>query len=186
MSEIITEVKPRWEHDCQRCQFLGRYDFAGPLSDDTTEACQADLYYCEGSLGGSLIGRMSSRDSDYASTPLSLVIRDEERMRAQPATHTPAILEALRRVRKDFGEDFITQALKRKASPKPSYDMQCATEAYMGLTTIVARVSLMPESMRDVVCWLREEAAREEGVEQAALQGFAAVLEKLIADTEGE
>lgn len=91
---------PQHQHDCDRCQFLGRFEFDGPLSDGTTEHFKSDLYVCpEQVLGPSLIGRFSDDGPDYVSSPMEIVVQHEARMRAEPATHTPALIEALERYR---------------------------------------------------------------------------------------
>ncbi len=54
-----------WKHDCDSCVYLG------------TEG-KLDFYYCEKCDGGTIIGRYSSRGADYASTPLSMYLRDKD------------------------------------------------------------------------------------------------------------
>lgn len=98
--EIKMSEAPQYEHDCTRCEFLGRYSFEGPLADGKTEHIDSDLYYCPGTLmGGSILCRCSSDGPDYASMPLNLVIEHEARMTQQSATYTPGLLEALSRHR---------------------------------------------------------------------------------------
>jgi hypothetical protein len=58
---------PRYDHDCQACEFLGQYK-------------EFDLYYCpqtkkEDIFGGSVIARRSSKDSDYMSGDLLIVLK---------------------------------------------------------------------------------------------------------------
>ncbi len=53
--------KPKWEHDCEDCKFLG--NFNGGLH-------QYDLYWCSGPNnmnGTSVIGRFGSNGPEYSS-----------------------------------------------------------------------------------------------------------------------
>lgn len=59
--------EPRYQHDCKRCEFLGQYK-------------EFDLYYCHQKqgldvMGGSVIARRSSKDSDYMSSDLVLCLK---------------------------------------------------------------------------------------------------------------
>ncbi len=106
--KVTPDPKPRYDHDCKSCVFLGPYNYDGPLSDGTTEKFYADLWYCPESfmapsLGPSLIARHSSEGSDYASMPYDIFVSHEASMRARPATHTHGLLEALDRYRKVKG-----------------------------------------------------------------------------------
>lgn len=49
-------MKPRFQHDCDRCHFLG------------VSTLGNDLYFCKNRYGGSLI----SRGHDYGSYPLDV------------------------------------------------------------------------------------------------------------------
>lgn len=94
-------MTPQHKHDCNRCVFLGRYSFDGPLSTGETEHFESDLYVCQSQiLGPSLLGRFSDDGPDYVSCPLELVERDEIARRENPSTHGPALLEALNRYRR--------------------------------------------------------------------------------------
>lgn len=57
MNRPVTFHKPRYQHDCKKCVFLGRY---GKL----------DIYWCDNSYPNlsSVIARQSSRPDNYAST----------------------------------------------------------------------------------------------------------------------
>lgn len=64
--------KPRYEHDCNRCDFLGQYK-------DPRSGNEFDLYYCpqtkeEDIFGGSVIARRSSKGSDYMSMSLLIIL----------------------------------------------------------------------------------------------------------------
>jgi len=48
---------PRYEHDCNKCKFLGHHK-------------DADVYICDGFLGRTMILRHSSDLPDYCSSPL--------------------------------------------------------------------------------------------------------------------
>jgi hypothetical protein len=51
---------PLWQHDCDRCEFLGRYLYGGEWFD---------LYYCaHQAIGGpTVVARWSDRGPDYSS-----------------------------------------------------------------------------------------------------------------------
>lgn len=65
-------TRPYWEHDCDRCEFLG--GLVGPLTDykDAMYGRQ-DMYYCAAILQGegTVLSRKSSEPSDYNSQPIS-------------------------------------------------------------------------------------------------------------------
>lgn len=101
---FTTEEQPYFEHDCERCVFLGKHTYHAPhcteKHEEYTILTTVDLYYCPGcenDMGGSLIARFQSEGSEYASMPASLLLRERKRMTAQPSTHGPAMLEALDR-----------------------------------------------------------------------------------------
>jgi hypothetical protein len=57
----MSDEKPAYAHDCDRCTFLGR-----AVSQRTGE--EADLYHCEGdTLGPTVIARLSDHGGDYRS-----------------------------------------------------------------------------------------------------------------------
>jgi len=93
--------RPVYRHDCPACQWLGTIGFDAPLSDGSSIRKQADLYVCqqETPANSTLLARFSDTDSDYSSTLTALVTRDYQGMQERPATNTPAILEAYRRVK---------------------------------------------------------------------------------------
>lgn len=75
-------MKPRYQHDCSRCQYLGTIHYPAPqyteAKGDYTVMRWADLYYCgncESDCGGTVIARFSSRGSNYASCPISIIHR---------------------------------------------------------------------------------------------------------------
>lgn len=94
--------KPQFRHDCEKCDFLGRYVFEGPLRGAAPAHVWVDLYACgEGPvMGPSLICRMSDEGSNYCSMAASVMVPSLESMRAQPSTHSPGIVEAFDRARK--------------------------------------------------------------------------------------
>jgi hypothetical protein len=55
----MVEAAPRYIHDCQKCQYLGRFN-------------QFDLYVCMPKKGGrgSLIARFSNEGPEYSSVPI--------------------------------------------------------------------------------------------------------------------
>jgi hypothetical protein len=58
---ITTEAPPLFEHDCDACTYLGRFE-------PTAHYSVADLYYCDhNSPFPTVIARISSRGPDYAS-----------------------------------------------------------------------------------------------------------------------
>lgn len=91
-------MKPRYEHDCDGCTYLGTTSFPAPHSTDKEEWTKmkvADLYVCgqRDILGPSIIARMSSEGSDYSSAPAS-IIRDQYLTMTQFSTHGPALIAA--------------------------------------------------------------------------------------------
>lgn len=63
-----SQTKPRFEHDCTSCIFMG--------SDD-----ENDFWFCprcETDMGGSVIARFSSEGSEYRSAPVSIAQRLSE------------------------------------------------------------------------------------------------------------
>ena len=104
-------MKPRYQHDCDRCVFLGHIVYPSPRStwkgdwpNQTlvkawTVDEHADLYCCMSekpedaeTLGRSLIARHSSKGSDYASCPHNLVRRDY--FKNELSSHGPAVIAA--------------------------------------------------------------------------------------------
>ena len=67
----INSITPKWVHDCDRCIFLGTYQFA---------VQHIDLYYCpalsgaDGKTGGgSVLARYSDDGPDYESCRVGLI-----------------------------------------------------------------------------------------------------------------
>lgn len=65
-------MKPRHEHDCERCTFLGCYG-------------DADLYHCAKGVGPTVIARYGA-EADYASAPVWM---RETRPEPQPLPGQP-------------------------------------------------------------------------------------------------
>lgn len=90
-------LRARYEHDCSRCALVGTVLFPAPHrleGRSWTEPCAADLYCCgsegDGEMGPSILARTSSKPSDYASAPAS-IIRDNY-MKAEQSTMGPALV----------------------------------------------------------------------------------------------
>ena len=66
-------MRPRHEHDCKECQFLG-------------SSQGVDWYFCH--ADGSLVRRYSSEEQDYGALPLAMV-------REMPAGHGYELGQAL-------------------------------------------------------------------------------------------
>jgi hypothetical protein len=67
----------KFQHDCDKCKFLGEFTYQAPLLDDKFVETTTDLYHCgdcDALFGGSVIARFSDRDSDYASAPVKIII----------------------------------------------------------------------------------------------------------------
>ena len=92
---------PQYIHNCSCCVFLGRFDFDGLLSNNTTIPLRSDLYVCERGRRVVLVGRFSDEGSDYITSLRSLIERDEDWIRKNPSTTSPALIEALSRLRKE-------------------------------------------------------------------------------------
>lgn len=59
MKRIPQAGKPRFQHDCDRCVFLGAF---------SEENHNCDLYFCsQGGLGPTLLARYSDKGPDYVS-----------------------------------------------------------------------------------------------------------------------
>lgn len=100
-------AKPRFKHDCESCVFLGHIYYPAPhykpdengeYKDLYTVFKHADLYYCaqsDSSMGGTVLARFSSEGSDYASTPIKLLLQvHQESAHAGMSTAGPAIIAA--------------------------------------------------------------------------------------------
>lgn len=111
MAESIHAVneEPLFEHDCDKCKFLGRYTYGASFMDGPRETT-VDLYSCKGRFELSLIARFSSEGPDYSSFPLDAVeiIEARGRTKEETGTYTWALFEALRRYKSE------------KASPRES------------------------------------------------------------------
>lgn len=69
MNEVNLEFEPRFEHDCDKCIFLGHYN-------------EHDLYFCPQGGSPTVIARWSSDGPDYISG-LALVKSSEVLQMAQ-------------------------------------------------------------------------------------------------------
>ena len=108
--------KPQFRHDCAQCDFLGRFEFNGPLRGGATEHVKSDLYACGDGpvMGPSLICRMSDDGPNYCSMSASVMVPSLESMRAQPSTHSPGIVEAFDRARKTEKHGAIIEEFVKK------------------------------------------------------------------------
>lgn len=58
---------PRYEHDCDNCNYLGIFHFV-PRSDEDCQEAVFDLYFCsQGGIRPTVIARESSEPSEYSS-----------------------------------------------------------------------------------------------------------------------
>ena len=96
-------MKPQFQHDCDKCEFLGSFDYQGCLVDGSIADFTADLYVCRGvrNLGrgkdDTLIARLSDEGSDYCSGwPEQYVLKVNEPIE-ELSTHGPAMIEAYKR-----------------------------------------------------------------------------------------
>ena len=97
MEVQVTNEQPRFEHYCDQCNFLGRFDHAAGNAE-CTDFIRADLYFCIN--GGdphnhTLLARHSDEGHDYSSSLAHLVRRDAASVAL--STHGPGLVEALRR-----------------------------------------------------------------------------------------
>src|SRR5258708_16544052 len=86
-------MKAKYIHDCELCTFLGTITYPAALSDKTAPLRNADLYHCFDSLGGTVIARFSSKGSNYASCPASIVRHSYVGAR-EYSTSMPALITA--------------------------------------------------------------------------------------------
>lgn len=92
--------KPRFEHDCSSCQFLGQFTYEPPRE---MRERMVDLYYCAGceaDMGGTILVRDGDAPHEYGSMPVC-IIRGwlaDERARKTFATLTEAYIEGLKRM----------------------------------------------------------------------------------------
>jgi len=99
---------PKYEHDCNGCQFLGGFVYDAEYADEDFRKRDADLWFCpkaDGVLGGSIIARFSSEGSNYASAPMTVIessyLPSEEKARkgeGRQSTSAPALCEGYRRL----------------------------------------------------------------------------------------
>lgn len=75
---------PHFEHDCDRCVFLGNY------SDD--HYAKADLYWCDPATGQTVIVRYSDEHPDYSS---GMVFADKSMNAALVEAKRRAVLKGL-------------------------------------------------------------------------------------------
>lgn len=122
---------PQYEHDCDRCEFQGRYTYDAPMVNGTEEL-SVDLWYCpcaDPDMGGSVIARASSEGSDYGSSPVS-IIESSYLPRSQAgermSTCGPALVECYYRTRgfkqyffeNDYGRGVFTMATNEDEARK--------------------------------------------------------------------
>lgn len=93
------QAKPRFQHDCDACQFLGHVYYPGPLITGESPLRHADLYFCkqaDAAMGSTVIARFSSKGSDYASTPVRILEGHYLKSAAQGhlSTSGPALIAA--------------------------------------------------------------------------------------------
>ena len=80
----VNSIKPTWEHDCDRCIFLGTYqmeykevskDFTNEADIRIAMAQHWDLYYCPamGQDGGSVLARYGHDGPEYTSCRASYI-----------------------------------------------------------------------------------------------------------------
>lgn len=72
-------MTPKFEHDCEACQFVARVSEQGRDSD---------WYVCPtGGPGATVIGRYSSRGSDYTSCPVDILDKASYAVAWRPDTN---------------------------------------------------------------------------------------------------
>lgn len=97
--------EPKFHHDCDACEFLGRFKYDAPLADGTTTPLECDLWRCTSGpsriLGGSIIARFSSKGPDYASMARDILVTvlEDIKIRDRHSTYTPALAEGFERSR---------------------------------------------------------------------------------------
>ena len=85
---------PRFQHDCDRCKYLGSLRYLAPMaSPHPPKMKYAELYFCPAEVSGpSVIARFGSVGPDYASSLASLVARDVHNI--NQSTSGPALVTA--------------------------------------------------------------------------------------------
>jgi hypothetical protein len=58
-------MKPKFQHDCDKCEFLGHY-----FDHDVYVCLPQGFESCEGATAGSIIARHGDDGPEYASSPL--------------------------------------------------------------------------------------------------------------------
>jgi len=92
-------VKPKYEHDCSACIFLGSYTYQTIMGSRVYDF-DDDLYVCpNGILGPTLLARHGDSAPDYTSMSSKLLMNHEDSMRKHLITPMPELLEALDRYR---------------------------------------------------------------------------------------
>ena len=90
----MNDIKPRYEHDCDNCVFLGYSDYVAPESGKW----EHDLYVCTGSNSTSIIARFSNDGGSYASMPVDILKNVMspifEKEVSGVSTHCPALVTA--------------------------------------------------------------------------------------------
>ena len=95
-------TEPKFEHDCERCRFLGRHTYDASYTDGSRPLV-VDLYHCAGTFatfGGSVIARYGDDGHKYASIPVGMVQQLIDS--GARATYSPALVEAHRRSQSPF------------------------------------------------------------------------------------
>ena len=93
-------MKTRYIHDCLCCTYLGSVSYPAPHNTEEkewTEEKYAELYCCtagryEPAIGRTIIARFSSKGSDYASSPHTLIAKGYHQN--EQSTSGPALIAA--------------------------------------------------------------------------------------------
>ena len=89
---------PKWEHDCEECRYLSSCGVEGEW---------VDWYHCDGSLGGSVVGRFGHDGPQYWSSPVGMLPQME-------SSFASAAKEAFRRkVAEEQADEARYRAIKR-------------------------------------------------------------------------
>lgn len=69
---VSTEAKPKFEHDCSKCKFLGLFEFDGIYMGNEVKLGY-DLYTCYGAGYRTFIARAGDSGPNYMSCPEDLL-----------------------------------------------------------------------------------------------------------------
>ncbi len=100
----MSDHKPQYTHDCKACSYLGAFNYEASGLGQT----RAELYVCPCD-NGTLIARLSSEPSNYASSTIGIIQARRERYTkdktplSEWSTTTPALFEALKRFKVECG-----------------------------------------------------------------------------------